>query len=91
MNKKSCINNFTNNIQLFGYLGVWVTGYVADGRENYWANQDEILPLIPYDPMMVLGKKIEKNSKGGRLDPFLLKNMFFSYISIIYHSIELKL
>ena len=49
-------------------------------------------PLIPYDTGMVLRKKkIEKNSKKGPKGPFLLKNAFFSNISIIYYQIELKL
>ena len=35
-------------------------------------------------------KKFEKIQKGARGGPFLLKNAFFSYNSIIYYPIELK-
>ena len=53
----------------------------------------KLLPLIPYDPGMVLRKIFfEKNQKGARRGPFLLtKYAFFSNISIIYDPIELKL
>ena len=47
----------------------------------------KFLPLIPYDPGMVLVKKKEKFQKRA----FLFKNAFFLNISIIYHPIELKL
>ena len=50
--------NLTNIIKSFGYLGVWVSGYlgmyvcmyVADGRENYWADQDETSTTYSLQP-----------------------------------------
>ena len=66
--------------------------YVANGHKTTGPIRMKLLPLIPYDPGMVLRKKkFEKIQKGARGGPFLLKNAFFSNISIIYDPIELKL
>ena len=52
----------------------------------------KLLPLIPYNPGMVLRKKkLKKFKRGPEGALFVKKNAFFSNISIIYDPIELEL
>ena len=77
---------------LFVCLSVCLS--VTNRRENYRTDQDETFntySLRPWDGS-AQKKKIEKIQKGARGGPFfVLKNAFFSNISIIYDPIELKL
>ena len=55
--------------------------YVANGRENYWADQDETSTTYSLQPRDGSAqKKIWKNSKGGPRGPFFVKKMRFSRI-----------
>ena len=66
--------------------------YVVDGRENYWADQNETSTTYFLQPRDGSAEKnFEKIQQGARGGPFLLKNAFFSNILIIYDPIEPKL
>ena len=80
----------TNIIKSFGYLGILVGMSPMDAKTTGPIRM-KLLPLIPYDPGMVLRQKKLKKFKRGPEVPFLLKNAFFSNSSIIYDPIELKL
>ena len=56
----------TNIIKSFGYLSGYLAGYVADGRENYWADQDETSTTYSLQPRDGSAqKKILKKFKRG--------------------------
>ena len=60
------------------WVSVWVSGCVADGRENYWADQDETSTTYSLQPRDGSAqKKFEKIQRGARGGPFLLKKCVF--------------